>query len=158
MAYSKARIPTEVYHLTKRENLESILADKRIRRFGDTECWFCRSPEDMLRYMEYTVLCEGKPYIATGGRIQRYSKFVPEDYVLLKLTPSKWEDKWYQWNQELPANASPEVKEQAREFSELKIGYRGDLRFSKVEVLDLKQIMGSQPEQKQAESLQIMKI
>ena len=140
----------------KWENLESILADKRIRRFGDTECWFCRSPEDMLRYMEYTVLCEGKPYIATGGRIQRYPKFVPEDYVLLKLTPSKWEDKWYQWNQEVPANASPEVKDQARIFSELKVGYRGDLRFSKVEVLDLKQIMGIQPEQKQEESLQIM--
>ena len=158
MAYSKARIPTEVYHLTKRENLDSILADKRIRRFGDTECWFCRSPEDMLRYMEYTVLCEGKTYIATGGRIQRYPKFNPEDHVLLKLTPSKWEDKWYQWNQELPANASPEVKEQAREFSELKIGYRGDLRFSKVEIFDLKQIMGILPQQKQEESLQTMKM
>ena len=88
MAYVKARIPTEVYHLTKRENVESIRTDKRIRRFGDTECWFCRTPEDMLRYMEYTVLCEGKPYIATGGRIEHYPKFVPEDHVFLKLTPS----------------------------------------------------------------------
>lgn len=96
MAYVKARIPTEVYHLTRRENVDSIRADKRIRRFGDTECWFCRSPEDMLRYMEYTVLCEGKPYIATGGRIEHYPKFIPEDHVLLKLTPAKWEDKWYQ--------------------------------------------------------------
>lgn len=51
MAYVKARIPTEVYHLTKRENVESIRTDKRIRRFGDTECWFCRTPEDMLRYI-----------------------------------------------------------------------------------------------------------
>ena len=98
MAYSKARIPTEVYHLTKWENLESILTDKRI---------------------------------------QRYPKFVPEAYALLKLTPSKWEDKWYQWNQEVPANASPEVKDQAREFSELKVGCRGDLRFSKAEILAL---------------------
>lgn len=146
MAYSKARIPTEVYHLTKRENLDSILSDKRIRRFGDTECWFCRTPEDMLRYMEYTVLCEGKPYIATGGRVQRYPKFQPEEYVLLKLTPSKWEDKWYQWNQEVPANVPQEIKDQAREFSELKIGYRGDLRFSRAEVLDLQQIMGQHPQ------------
>ena len=53
MAYVKARIPTEVYHVTKRENVESIRTDKRIRRFGDTECWFCRTPNDMLRYMEY---------------------------------------------------------------------------------------------------------
>ena len=144
MAYSKARIPTEVYHLTKRENLESISADKRIRRFGDTECWFCRSIPEMLRYMEYTVLCEGKPYIATGGHVARYPKFQPEDYVLLKLTPSKWEDKWYQWNQEVPQNASQELKAQAKEFSELKIGYRGDLRFSRMEVIELTQIMGNQ--------------
>lgn len=108
--------------------------------------------------MEYTVLCEGKPYIATGGRIQWYPQFDPEEHVLLKLTPSKWEDKWYQWNQEVPTNASPEAKAQAREFSELKIGYRGDLRFSKAEVLDLKQIMGFKPEQKQAENLQTMKM
>ena len=75
--------------------------------------------------MEYTVLREGKPYIATEGQIQRYPKFNPENHVLLKQTPSKWEDKWYQWNQELPANASAESKQQAREFSELKIGWHG---------------------------------
>lgn len=157
MPYTKARIPTEVYHLTKKENLSSIVTDKRIRRFGDTECWFCRTPEDMLRYMEYTVLCEGKPYIATGGRIKHYPKFVPEDYVLLKLTPSKWEDKWYQWNQELPVNASPEAKAEAREFSELKIGYRGDLRFSKMEVIELEQIMGMR-EQSQSMGMQMQSL
>ena len=139
----------EVYHLTRRENIDSIRADKRIRRFGDTECWFCRSPEDMLRYMEYTVLCEGKPYIATGGIIEHYPKFVPKDHVLLKLTPAKWEDKWYQWNQELPANASPEALQQAKEFSELKLGYRGDLRFSQVEVFEMTEVMGIAPTQEQ---------
>ena len=157
MAYVKARIPTEVYHVTKRENVESIRTDKRIRRFGDTECWFCRTPNDMLRYMEYTVLCEGKPYIATGGRIEHYPKFIPEDYVLLKLTPSKWEDKWYQWNQELPVNASPVAKAEAREFSKLKIGYRGDLRFSKMEVIDLEQILGMR-EQSQSMGMQMQSL
>ena len=144
MAYVKAKIPTEVYHLTKRENVDRIRSEKRIRRFGDTECWFCRSPEDMLRYMEYTVLCEGKPYIATGGVLKHYPRFIPEDHVLLKLTPAKWEDKWYHWNQDLPPNASQTVKNQAEEFSRLKVGYRGDLRFSKMEVLELKQIMSEQ--------------
>ena len=147
MAYVKARIPTEVYHLTKQENVESIRTDKRIRRFGDTECWFCRTPEDMLRYMEYTVLCEGKPYFATGGRIEHYPKFIPEDYVLLKLTPSKWEEKWHQWNQELPPDASQAAREQAEEFSRLKIGYRGDLRFSKMEIIEMTQLMGEQTQE-----------
>ena len=144
MSYVKARIPTEVYHLTRRENVDSIRAEKRIRRFGDTECWFCRSPEDMLRYMEYTVLCEGKPYIATGGALKHYPGFIPEDHVLLKLTPANWEVKWYHWKQELPPNASQAVKSQAEEFSRLKVGYRGDLRFSKMEVLELTQIMSEQ--------------
>ena len=56
MAYSKVSIPSEVYHFTQKGNLEQILSDRRIRRFGDTECWFCRSPEDMLRYMDMTVM------------------------------------------------------------------------------------------------------
>ena len=41
--YVKAPIPSEVYHLTKKANLESILDDGAIRRFDDTECWFCES-------------------------------------------------------------------------------------------------------------------
>lgn len=36
MAYSKVSIPSEVYHFTRKENLEQILTDKRIRCFGDT--------------------------------------------------------------------------------------------------------------------------
>ena len=39
MAYVKAPIPSKVYHLTKKANLESILDDGAIRRFDDTECW-----------------------------------------------------------------------------------------------------------------------
>ena len=141
MSYTKARIPTEVYHLTKKENLDSILSDKRIRRFGDTECWFCRDIPDMLRYMEYTVLNEGAPYIGVGGRMMHYPKFEPREHVLLKLTPQKWEDKWYQWNQVVPQNASAKAKERAAEFSSLKVGYRGDLRFSEFEVIELEPVL-----------------
>ena len=97
--------------------------------------------------MEYTVLCEGKPYFATGGRIEHYPKFIPEDYVLLKLTPSKWEEKWHQWNQELPPDASQAAREQAEEISRLKIGYRGDLRFSKMEIIEMTQLMGEQTQE-----------
>ena len=65
MAYVKAPIPSEVYHLTKKANLESILDDGAIRRFDDTECWFCESLAKMKAYMEQTVLCEGKAYFET---------------------------------------------------------------------------------------------
>ena len=93
MAYEKVPRPSTVYHLTKKEHLDSILDDGRIRRFNDTECWFCERLDKMKAYMGQTVLCEGKPYYAVGGQLCRYPKFVPEDYVLLKLTPSHAKDK-----------------------------------------------------------------
>lgn len=151
MAYVKAEIPAEVYHLTKKKNLDSIMADEKIRRFNDTECWFCRSIPDMLRYMQYTVLCEGKPYIDTDGHIQRYPLFVPDDYVVLKVMPRYREGNWYRWNQELPPNAPPEVVAQGKEFSNLKIGFRGDLRFKDIEVFEMSQIMEPQSVQVQGD-------
>lgn len=92
MAYEKVPRPSTVYHLTQKGNLDSILDDGMIRRFGDTECWFCETLPKMKSYMEQTVMCEGKPYYAVGGQLCRYPKFVPEDYVLLKLTPCGYED------------------------------------------------------------------
>ena len=137
MAYVKVRPPAEVYHLTKKEHLDSILDDGVIRRFDDTECWFCESLEKMKAYMAQTVLCEGKPYYAVGGQLCRYPKFVPEDYVLLKLTPCGYEDKWYRWEQEMPPGSPKALIRAAREFSALKIGYRGDLAFRNAEVINV---------------------
>ena len=128
MSYEKVPAPSIVYHLTKKENLNSILEDEAIRRFGDSECWFCESLPKMKAYMEQTVLCEGKPYYAVGGQLCCYPRFVPENYVLLKLTPCQQDDNWYRWNQEVPLGSSKELIEMAKEFSALKIGYRGDLR------------------------------
>lgn len=141
MAYEKVPGPSTVYHLTKKENLDSILNDGMIRCFDDTECWFCESLDKMKAYMEQTVLCEGKPYYAVGGQLCRYPKFAPEDYAILKLTPWLREEKWYRWNQEVPPNSSKEVVEAAREFSQLKIGYRGDLAFKDAEIIDVPQFV-----------------
>ena len=82
-------------------------------------------------------MCEGKPYYAVGGQLCRYPKFVPEDYVLLKLTPCGYEDNWYRWNQEIPPGSPKELVQAAKEFSGLKIGYRGDLTFRNAEVIDV---------------------
>ena len=137
MAYVKVTPPSVVYHLTRMENLDSILDDGKISRFLDSECWFCESLGKMKAYMEQTVMCEGKPYYAVGGQLCRYPKFVPEDYVLLKLTPRGYEDNWYRWNQEIPPGSSRELMQAAKEFSMLKIGYRGDMAFRSAEVIDV---------------------
>lgn len=137
MAYVKVRPPVKIYHLTGKDNLNSILDDGVIRRFNDTECWFCESLDKMRAYMEQTVMCEGKPYYAVGGQLCRYPKFVPEDYVLLKLTPSHAKDNWYRWDQEIPPGSPRGLVQAAKEFSMLKIGYRGDMAFRNAEVIDV---------------------
>ena len=114
MAYVKVRPPVKIYHLTGKDNLNSILDDGVIRRFNDTECWFCESLDKMRAYMEQTVMCEGKPYYAVGGQLCRYPKFVPEDYVLLKLTPSHAKDNWYRWDQEIPPGSPKELVQAAK--------------------------------------------
>ena len=137
MAYVKVPAPSVVYHLTKADRLDSILDDGQIRRFEDSECWFCESLPKMKAYMEQTVMCEGKPYYAVGGQLCRYPKFVPEDYVLLKLAPCQPKDNWYRWDQEVPHGSPKELINAAKEFSALKIGYRGDLWFRAVETIDV---------------------
>ena len=97
MAYVNAKAPKEVYHLTQRKNLPSILNEKVIKRFSDKECWFCESIPKLKKYMEYTVLQEGKLYYGAGGIPSHYPRFVPEDYVVLKLTPEGRNDRWVRW-------------------------------------------------------------
>ena len=137
MAYVKAPIPTEVYHLTQLDKLDGILNDGKIRRFGDTECWFCESLEKLKAYMERTVLCEGKAYYGVSGQLCRYPKFEPDKHVILKLNPCRREGNWYRWNQEIPLHSPPELVQAAAEFSKLKIGYRGDMAFKNAEIIDV---------------------
>lgn len=144
MAYQKVPRPSTVYHLTQKGNLDSILDDGMIRRFNDTECWFCESLDKMRAYMAQTVLCEGKPYYAVGGQLCRYPKFVPEDYVLLKLTPSHAKDNWYRWDQEIPPGSPRGLVQAAKEFSMLKIGYRGDMAFKEPEVIDVPKFLAGE--------------
>ena len=130
MAYERIEAPKgSVYHYTKTDRLEAILKDGRIRRFGDRECWFCTSLADTLRLMEMTVMQEGHPYVDVQGFWRKYPAFVPEDYVILQLEPRYQNGDWVCWNQELSPGCSAELLAQAKEFSELKKGFRGDLKF-----------------------------
>lgn len=149
MAYERINKPDgAVYHYTARKNLPSIRQDGRIRRMGDTECWVCGSLEDTLKLMKYTVMMEGKPYYKVGGVLARYPKFVPEDYVILKLEPRYQSGEWVSWNQEVPSDSPPELVEAAREFSRLKLGYRGDLKFREhPEVIEVAPLLSEQAHQ-----------
>lgn len=158
MAYERvADLPSVVYHYTRRENLDSILRDGRIRRMGDTECWFCSSLEDTLELMEQTVMVEGKPYYKVGGSIGRYPKFVPEDYIILKLTPRWQNGDWVRWMQEVPPGSPQEVVDAAQRFSMLKLGFRGDMKFRPdPEVLEVAPLLAPQIQEAQQSQQQSM--
>lgn len=130
MAYERIDRPEGLlYHYTKRENLESILKDGRIRKFKDRESWFCTSLEDTVRLMELTVMREGNPYYDVNGWLRCYPKFVPEDYVILELKSRYQSGEWVRWNQVFPDGTPKEVLKLGEEFSRLKAGFRGDVRF-----------------------------
>ena len=96
---------------------------------GDKECWFCTSLEDTLELMQKTVMMEGKLYYGVGGVLRYYPVFVPESYVILRLQPRFQNGEWVRWNQELPLDAPTSLQEEAKRFSSLKVGFRGDLKF-----------------------------
>lgn len=130
MAYERIDAPKgSLYHYTTKERLDAILQDGRIRRFGDQECWFCTSLADTLRLMEMTVMREGHLYVDTHGFMRKYPEFVPEDYIILMLVPRHQNGEWVRWNQEMPHGCPPEDLAQAEEFSLLKKGFRGNLKF-----------------------------
>ena len=160
MAYvSLTDTPTELYHYTKRENLEKILEDGRIRRFGDRETWFCQSLEDVLKLMKATVMMEGKPYIKVGGSVGHYPAFVPEDFVILKLTPRWQNGEWVRWMQEVPDDSPQELKSAAYSFSMLKVGFRGDLKFQKdPEVIEVAELLQQEMKQEAPVQSQSMKM
>ena len=144
MAYQKVSRPPTVYHLTQKGNLDSILDDGVIRRFNDTECWFCESLDKMKAYMEQTVMCEGKPYRTADGQLCHYSNFNPEAHILLKLAPIRQEDAWYRRTQEQPSSSSDEMMQAEREFFPLSIGYRGDMAFQNAEVIDVPKFLAGE--------------
>ena len=131
-------------YLTQKGNLDSILDDGMIRRFNDTECWFCESLDKMKAYMEQTVMCEGKPYRTADGQLCHYSKFNPEAHILLKLAPIRQENAWYRRTQEQPSSSSDEVMQAEREFFPLSIGYRGDMAFQNAEVIDVPKFLAGE--------------
>ena len=154
-----ADTPTELYHYTKRGNLEKILDDGRIRRFGDRETWFCQSLEDVLKLMKATVMMEGKPYIKVGGSVGHYPAFVPEDFVILKLTPRWQNGEWVRWMQEVPDDSPQELKSAAYSFSMLKVGFRGDLKFQKdPEVIEVTELLQQEMKQEAPVQSQSMKM
>lgn len=68
-------------------------------------------------------------YIGVDGLPKRYPKFCPDEYVIPELIPRYQNGEWVKWNQEIGRCCTAEQKVLVDEFSNLKIGYRGNLKF-----------------------------
>lgn len=67
--------------------------------------------------------------------------------MVLKITPKTQNDRWVRWIQDVPPYVDQAFKDKAAEFSNLKIGYRGNLRFTEYEVLSVgDMLMGDEQE------------
>ena len=79
--------PETVYHLTHRRNLDSIIADGKIKTGEDYVCWFSPSPDQMLTYLELTGAYKGRSYWDYDGKVHTAPPVIPEEYIVLELSP-----------------------------------------------------------------------
>lgn len=74
---------------------------------------------------------EGGLYIGVNELPMRYPKFCSDDFVILKLTPRYQNGEWVKWHQQVDSGCINGKNVLAEEFRNLKLGYRGDLKFEK---------------------------
>lgn len=96
MGFERISQPDVVYHMTDRQNLESILKDGQIKQFNDFVTYFFLDVRFVSIYCELSEAYHGRQYYGTDGRILTAEPVVPENTVVLKLVPRRKEpDKWF---------------------------------------------------------------
>ena len=88
--------PEYVYHMTSREKAKQILADGKVKVFGDYICFFFDDPKWIPLYIYVFGYDHGHEYIGLDGRPKKNPPLVHEDTVVLKLKPRRKEPLvWY---------------------------------------------------------------
>lgn len=108
---------------------ETLTDDPEVKKAVDDILLDFAGEDNSRRTCNYGLTETGKQALKVGGSIGRYPKFVPEDYVILRLNPRFQKGEWVQWMQEMPPGSPPELLKAAETFSNLKLGFRGDLKF-----------------------------
>ena len=125
--------PSVVYHYTKKSNVDSIIKDKKIKKFRDIYTFFTESYESAIYLLE-KVTCN--PRCATIGfdGITRPNRNSIEDFCVLELEIDKnYIDttKWYESN-----SAFGDNKEKVAKINS-SICYQGDVRFKNCKILEI---------------------
>lgn len=77
--------PEYVYHMTSREKAKQILADGKVKVFGDYICFFFDDPKWIPLYIYVFGYDHGHEYMGLDGRPKKDPPLVHEDTVVLKL-------------------------------------------------------------------------
>ena len=143
--------PPVVYHMTEKENLESILETGKIKSFNDYLTFFFTDAEQAPLYIQLTGAKRGRPYYNTDGLLKTAPPLVVEDMVVLKLIPRKKEKlEWFREVINEPKShyesvMTEDVKSLMDAFNNCKVCHYGDLQFEReqVEIIELTDVYRS---------------
>lgn len=158
--WERTEQPKTVYHMTNRANLESIIKDGKIKTGHDYICWFFLSLDQIPRYIKETGALKGRRYHDYDGHMHIAPPIIPEDTVVLKLTPRYSEPLyWYYEVTKLTPETTrgedgkPLTGEQFEKacrrwdaFNHMRVCHYDPLKFKQdFEVLELSQVLKDYP-------------
>lgn len=124
-------VPKEIYHFTKKENLESIMKDRIIKHFSDIYTFYCPTEEE-AKWFLYNVTCNPKTVTVGTDGIKRKNNNNIDDFVLLKITPdANYLDnrKWFMSNSTRNEDIDSHV-----------ICYKGNVKIKNAEIYELNEV------------------
>jgi hypothetical protein len=140
--------PPIVYHMTERENLESIMESGKIKSFNDFLTYFLTDAEKAPLYIELTGAMTGRQYYNTDGIRKTAPPLIVADMVVLKLIPKRKEKlEWFRENIKGTRSEYETILWHA--FNECSVCHYGDFQFDKeqVEIIELTDIYNNLSEE-----------
>lgn len=124
-------VPKEIYHFTKKENLESIMKDRTIKHFSDVYTFYCPTEEE-AKWFLYNVTCNPKAVTVGADGIKRKNNNNIDDFVLLKIIPDRNyldNSKWFKSN----STRNEEIDSHV-------ICYKGNVKIKSAEIYELNEV------------------
>ena len=124
-------VPKEIYHFTKKDNLESIMKDTTIKHFSDIYTFYCPT-EWEAKWFLYNVTCNPKAVTVGADGVKRQNNNKIDEFVLLKITPdTNYLDnrKWFKSNSTRNDDVDKHV-----------ICYKGNVRIKSAEIYELNEV------------------
>lgn len=125
-------LPETVYHYTKKDNIESIIKDKKIKKFKDKYTFFTMSELDS-DFLMSNLTCNPLARTRDYNGIIRTNTNKKEDYILLKLkVDRKYVDNTLWYSSDSTGGGNSKL---AQEINSRTICYKGDLKYTEIEVI-----------------------